>query len=97
MLEKAAADYEHVYQLQSTRLSQLGQHPLGELLFGIADTNSRLGNQERAAEFFDKIDSLLPNTPYAKRAALRARGEIGTDRANALHRLSHCRRNMKVH
>lgn len=70
MLEKAASDYEHVYNLQSARVSQLGQHPLGELLFGIADTNSRLGNQDRAAEFFDKIVSLLPNTPYAKRAAL---------------------------
>lgn len=70
MLVKAASDYEHVYQLQSARLSQLGQHPLGELLFGIADTNSRLGNQERAAEFFDKITAALPNTPYAKRAAL---------------------------
>jgi hypothetical protein len=70
MLEKAAFDYEHVYNLQSARLSQLGQHPLGELLFGIADTNSRLGNQERAAEFFDKIATMLPNTAYAKRAAL---------------------------
>ena len=70
ILEIAVSDYEHVYQLQNARVSQLGQHPLGEFLFGIADTNSRLGNQARAAEFFDKILSVVPNTLYAKRAAL---------------------------
>jgi hypothetical protein len=69
LLTVAVSDYEHVHQLQKSSLSQLGEHPLGELLFGIADTNSRLGNQARAAEFFDSILQALPNTVYAKRAA----------------------------
>ena len=70
MLAKALSDYEHAYELQKQHLSSMGAHPLGELLFGIADTQSRLGRQERAAEFFDRITTLLPDTVYAKRAAL---------------------------
>ena len=70
MLEKGLADYERVYELQQNSLLDMGQHPRGELLFGIADTSSRLGNQERAAEFFDKITASLPDTVYAKRAAM---------------------------
>jgi len=70
MLEKGLADYDRAYELQQKTLMDMGQHPRGELLFGIADTNSRLGNQERAAEFFDKISASLPDTVYAKRAAL---------------------------
>jgi tetratricopeptide (TPR) repeat protein len=70
MLQSGLSDYEHAYEMQRSRLEQLGEHRAGELLFGIADVNSRLGNQEKAAEFFDRIATLIPGTVYAKRAAL---------------------------
>ena len=70
ILQKGLSDYEHVYELQKAKLPELGEHPAGELLFGIADANSRIGNTERAAEFFDRIAETLPNTVYAKRASM---------------------------
>ena len=66
---KAVSDYERAYDLQKSHLSSLGEHPLGELLFGLADGNSRLGNMDKAAEFFDRVSAMLPNTVYAQRAA----------------------------
>jgi hypothetical protein len=70
MMAKGLVDYEYAYERQKDELTSMGQHPAGELLIGIADANSRLGNQERAVEFFDRIQSLLPGSVYAKRAAL---------------------------
>jgi len=62
-------DYYTVYQMQEKNLDQLGTHPKGELLFGLADTFSRIGAKEKADHFFTMIQDKMPNTPYAKRAA----------------------------
>jgi tetratricopeptide (TPR) repeat protein len=70
LMRKALKDYEYAYTVQKDELKTMGQHPAGELLLGIADANQRLGNTERASEFFDRILSVLPATPYAKQAAL---------------------------
>ncbi|HYP09503.1 MAG TPA: hypothetical protein VER03_24980 [Bryobacteraceae bacterium] len=69
-IAKGLADYQHVYEMRRNHLATMGEHPAGELLLGIADANSRLGNMDRAAEFFDRITTQLPNSEYAKRAAL---------------------------
>ena len=69
LTSKAVSDYQRAYDIQESDLNKLGEHPLGELLFGLADGNSRLGNMETAARFFDRISTMLPNTVYAKRAA----------------------------
>jgi hypothetical protein len=69
LMTKALVDYEYAYDRQKDSLSTMGQHPVGELLLGIADANSRLGNAERASEFFDRIQTVLPGSVYAKRAA----------------------------
>ena len=66
---KGRSDYEHVHELQRARLDKIGEHPKGELLFGIAEASSRLGDIEKAAAFFDRIAREMPGTPYAKRAA----------------------------
>jgi hypothetical protein len=69
LLETGLSDFEHVYQIQKPKLSQLGTHPLGELLFGLAEGYSRAGNEAKAREYFEMIAKELPNTGYAKRAA----------------------------
>ena len=68
--ESVIDDYYTVYQMQEKNMDQLGTHPKGELLFGLADTFSRLGATEKADFFFGELQKQMPNTPYAKRAAI---------------------------
>ena len=72
LVEKAVTDYEKAYELQSDHLDQLGIHSRGELLIGLADGYSRLGNAEQAKNWFDRIkaDPALDGTPYQKSADL---------------------------
>lgn len=69
-IEKGVSDYETAYQVQKDRLDQMSAHAKGELLFGIAEGNSRLGNMDKANEFFTLISNVLPGTEYASRARL---------------------------
>ena len=69
LIEEALDDYEHTLELQTDYWSMLGTHPRGELLFGMAEGYSRLGNQAKAQTYFERIVKELPGTPYAKRAA----------------------------
>ncbi len=69
LIEKGLADYQAAYEIQQGYLDKLGAHPLGELLFGLADGNSRVGNETKAKEFFEQIRQRLPESAYAKRAA----------------------------
>ena len=69
LIEKAVEDYEHAYEIQGPDLSRLGTHPRGELLIGLADGYSRLGNVEKAQQWFERIQKEMPGTPYAKSAA----------------------------
>jgi tetratricopeptide (TPR) repeat protein len=62
-------DYYTVYEMQKDHLDELGAHPKGELLFGLADINSRVGNTDKADYFYKLINDKMPGTPYAKRAA----------------------------
>ena len=69
LVEKGLSDYQAVYEIQKENLDKLGVHPLGELLFGLADGNSRMGNEAKAKEFFEQLRQRLPESAYAKRAA----------------------------
>lgn len=69
LIEKAVGDFEKAYQIQSPHFETLGTHPRGELMIGLADGYNRLGNQDKAQEWFDKIQKSMPGTPYAKSAA----------------------------
>jgi len=55
LFERAASDYQRAYDLQSSRLDQLGDHPKGELLMGLADTYYRLGEEAQASGYFEKL------------------------------------------
>jgi hypothetical protein len=68
LVTDGVADYEHTYEVQKPYFETLGTHPRGELLFGLAEGYSRLGDQSKAQLYFEKIKTDLPNTAYAKRA-----------------------------
>ena len=68
LIEKGVTDYEKAYEIQSPALSQLGTHPRGELLIGLADGYSRLGNREKAQQWFERIQREMKGTPYEKSA-----------------------------
>lgn len=68
IIEKAIADYEHVYDLQKGSFDNLGIHPRSELLFGLADGYARLGNQEKAHGYFDKLAALGPKSGHLTQA-----------------------------
>src|ERR1700730_2888656 len=69
LIEKGVADFEKVYQLQAPYLDKRGPHPRGELMIGLADGYNRLGNQEKAQEWFERIQKDMAGTVYAKSAA----------------------------
>jgi tetratricopeptide (TPR) repeat protein len=68
LFESVLDDYTTVYQLHAKDFDQLGTHRKGELLFGLADTYSRLGATDKADQYYKLINEKMPNTAYAKRA-----------------------------
>lgn len=68
LIEKGLADYERTLELQKSYFDTLGTHPRGELLFGIADAHRRLGHEEQARQFFERIAAELKGSSYQKRA-----------------------------
>jgi tetratricopeptide (TPR) repeat protein len=69
LLETAIADYEHVLERQAPYFDTLGDHPKGELLFGLAEGYSRLGQPEKARMYFERLVKDAPasgQTPKAK-------------------------------
>jgi len=71
LFQRAIDDHQHVYDMQSKAgvLGKIGSHPLGELLQALGDTYSRTGNTARAEEYYRQVQTMLPNTEYARRAA----------------------------
>jgi hypothetical protein len=70
LIEKGIEDFEKAYSVQGPDLSKLGTHPRGELMIGLADGYSWLGNQEKAQVWFERIQKELKGTPYEKSATL---------------------------
>jgi hypothetical protein len=57
LLKTAVGDYEHVLALQekSQYFATLSGHAKGELLFGLADGWARLGDKEKAGQYFKRL------------------------------------------
>jgi pentatricopeptide repeat protein len=55
LLRLAVTDFEHALELQAAIFDSLGGHARGELLFGLADGYARLGDSERARQYFDRM------------------------------------------
>jgi len=68
LIEKAVGDYEHVLALQSAYFGTMGDHPMGELLFGLAEGYSRLGNAEKARAYFERLIADAPASGQAPKA-----------------------------
>lgn len=71
LIEKGLSDYEHTLEVQSKSgtFAALGDHPKGELLFGLAEGYSRLGQTDKARAYFERLVSDAPGsgqTPKAK-------------------------------
>jgi tetratricopeptide (TPR) repeat protein len=69
LFERAASDFQHAYDLQSSRFDKLGDHSKSELLMGLADTYYRLGDETRASLYFEKLLAMgkaSPHEPEAK-------------------------------
>ena len=68
LLQSAVAGYEHVLEIQQATWSKLGDHPRGELLFGLADGSARLGDQQKARIYFERLLADAPSSGQAPRA-----------------------------
>jgi tetratricopeptide (TPR) repeat protein len=68
LLQSAVANYERVLQLQQATWSKMGDHPRGELLFGLAEGSARLGDQQKARTYFERLIADAPTSGQAPRA-----------------------------
>jgi tetratricopeptide (TPR) repeat protein len=68
LLEQAVGNYEKVLAIQAPYFSTLGDHPKGELLFGLAEGYARLGRPELARRYFERLIKDAPASGQAPRA-----------------------------
>jgi tetratricopeptide (TPR) repeat protein len=68
LVETAIGDYEHVLELQASYFNTLGDHPKGELLFGLAEGYSRLGQPDKTRQYFERLVQDAPASGQAPRA-----------------------------
>ena len=76
LLRTGVGDFEHVLELQQPYFHTLGDHPKGELLFGLADGYARLGDKVKARAYFERLIAEAPTSGQAPRG--RAWIETGT-------------------
>jgi tetratricopeptide (TPR) repeat protein len=69
LLQTGLADYEKVYALQKDYFDKLNGHARGELLFGLAEGYTRLGDQATARQWFEKLAAVNdPENGHLKQA-----------------------------
>jgi tetratricopeptide (TPR) repeat protein len=68
LIEKGVGDFEHALEIQKAYFDSLGTHPRGELLIGLADGYARLGKDDQATAYFERIRAVLPGSAYATSA-----------------------------
>ena len=68
MQQDAVAGFEKALAIQTPYLDRLSEHSRGELLAGLAEGWSRLGETERARGYLERIVKEMPNTRYQARA-----------------------------
>lgn len=55
LIRLANGDYERALDLQAPVFASLGGHARGELLFGLADGYARLGDNDKARHYFERM------------------------------------------
>jgi tetratricopeptide (TPR) repeat protein len=68
LLEKGLKDYEKVFELQRPYFSKLSNHSRGELLIALAEGWHRMGNAQKAREYYDHILKECAGSVYADAA-----------------------------
>ncbi len=68
LIEKGVGDFEHTLEIQKAYFDSLGTHPRGELLIGLADGYARLGKDDQATAYFERIRAALPGSAYSASA-----------------------------
>jgi tetratricopeptide (TPR) repeat protein len=68
LLEKGLSDYERTLEIQAAYFQTLGDHPKGELLFGLAEGYSRLGQLDKARTYFERLTHDAPNSGQTPKA-----------------------------
>jgi len=68
LVELAVADYEKVLSIQAPYFDTLGDHPRGELLFGLAEGSARLGRLDKARMYFERLVQDVPKSGQSPRA-----------------------------
>ena len=66
--QQAYDAYSQLWKGQAEGIEKLPEHFKGEVLAGMAQTAQRTGRKEEAAQFIDRILTMLPNTPYDEAA-----------------------------
>jgi TolA-binding protein len=62
------ANYEHALEIQTATFASLGDHAKGELLFGLAEGSSRLGDTEKTRRYFERLIADAPTSGQAPKA-----------------------------
>lgn len=62
---RAYKAYQTLWKQQGPAVDKLPLHIRGELLAGLVQSAQRTGRSQEAAQFLEKIQTLLPDTPYA--------------------------------
>jgi tetratricopeptide (TPR) repeat protein len=68
LLQSAVQNYERALELQSASFATLGDHAKGELLFGLAEGWSRLGDAEKARRYFERVIADAPSSGQTAKA-----------------------------
>jgi len=68
LLQSAVANYEHALEIQTATFASLGDHAKGELLFGLAEGSSRLGDTEKTRRYFERLIADAPTSGQAPKA-----------------------------
>jgi tetratricopeptide (TPR) repeat protein len=68
LLEKGLGDYEKTLALQAGYFDMLGDHAKGELLFGLAEGYSRLGQLDKTRIYFERLTKDAPQSGQSPKA-----------------------------
>lgn len=66
--QRVVVDYERTLESQKPYFQNLGEHPRGELLSGLAENYHWMGNAEKSREMLQRIEKELDGTVYQKNA-----------------------------
>jgi len=66
--QRVVVDYEKVLEAQESNLQNLGVHPRGELLAGLAENYHWMGNEDKSREMLQRIEKELEGTVYQRKA-----------------------------